>query len=61
MQYTIIDHYKELEFIKKINLYLADGWELQGGICKTFDNGNNPHWVQAMIKNRLIDSLISER
>lgn len=44
--YTIVEGYTACEFIKRVNQYIADGWEPLGGVAY---GGSNQYFYQAML------------
>lgn len=51
MEYKVIEHYNLREFVELVNIALANGWSLAGGVSKAFSQGNSETWSQAMTRS----------
>lgn len=49
MKYQIVQSYNEIDFVKKVNEELKDGWELVGGVCVAVPEHAATRYAQAMI------------
>ncbi len=47
MEYIIIENSTKKELVLEVNKYIADGWQLQGGLCIS-----GIWYSQAMVKNK---------
>ena len=51
VEYKVIEHYNLREFVELVNIALANGWSLAGGVSKAFSQGNSETWSQAMTRS----------
>lgn len=53
MQYLVLTGWKLTEFEQRIELYLNDGWKLQGGVSVTTSLANEITYAQALTKENV--------
>lgn len=50
MKYTILEASSGRQLSRLVNEFITDGWDIQGGVSVTVDQGRQTY-VQAMIKD----------
>jgi hypothetical protein len=53
MEYKVLQEKSILDLEQKVNYYLKEKWQLQGGVCVTYNRGNGSNdmfYAQALVK-----------